>query len=1251
VRIIRLFLASVFLLTGCCGLLWSQTSLTSLRGTITDPSGALIPGATVRIENKTTTLKSIQTSTNSGEYVFAQIVPGTYVVTVDSPGFGSQSKEADILVNQPATINFQLTVQSSTVTVDVSSEAQTLNNTDASIGNSVNNATIQALPMEGRNVTDLLSLQPGVLYLGQQTTTQADQDSRSGSVAGARSDQTNVTLDGLDDNDQQNGYAFTGVLRSTLDSTEEFRVTTTSSNADAGRSSGAQVTLVTKSGTNQFHGAAYEYNRTSFGYANDWFNKQGELASGLPNRPGKLIRNTFGASLGGPIWKNKLFFFFNYEGQRTAEDQQVTQTVPSLNYRQGIITYQYCVDPNDPTCAQTGTQSLSAAQVATLDAPCTISGVCTTPGPNSAVLAVFQQYPAPNGASEGDGYNLLSYTFSSPYPGSLNTTILKLDYEVNNNNHLWVRGALQQDTQASTQQFPGQPASSSYINNNKGIVAGETWTIKPTLVNDIRYGYIRQGYANSGIGVGDYTQFRFISQPIAETRSDIISVPVNNIVDNVTWTKGSHTFGGGANWRLVHNNRGTDNNSFNLGSTNPYWTTGGAPDPSAVLGLPPVSGGFSNSYQIAYSNLVGAVPQLSNIYNYSVSKDGTTGNALPDGAFINRHFKANEYEWYIQDAWRVLPNLTITYGIRQTILQTPYEENGQQVSPTIDTDAWFRQRNASAAMGETYEPLLEYAPNGPAHHAPGYWAKQKTNFAPRFAIAFAPDPKTSIRAGWGMYFDHYGEGIVNTFDQNGSFGLSTGISNPAGVLTTETAPRFTSINTLPNIPLGVTPPTVTPYPYTPPAAFQITWGADNKLKTPYAEAMDFSVQREVRGGFTLEFAYVGRLGRHLLQALDLAEPVNFVDPHGGGDYFSNATQLSKLVDANGGNAAASVPAIPYFEDVFPYMANVDYPGESATQAIYSDEWAPNRYYNGETTALADINFYCYYTGNTCPAGSAQFWQPQFSSLYAWSSIGMSYYNAGQITLRHPMSHGLQADFSYTFSKSVDLGSDAERASEITSNNSFSSILNTWNPSLNRAVSDFDTTHLITFDWVYQMPFGHGQKFANSTNRVVDELIGGWEWTGVNRWTSGLPFGVIAPGWATNWQIESFGVNTGPVKIHKHQDQNGAPQVFANPAALNNGVEGGGSPIRLPYPGEAGERNAFRGDGYFELDSGLAKTFQITERQGVQFTWQVFNVTNSVRFDTNPNTSLTTQLLSGTLGNYSATLSKPRVMQFSLRYSF
>ena len=1249
-RPVRQSLAFLSLVIAYCGLAWPQASFTSLRGTIADSSGAVIPGATVSIVNKATSLTTSQTASGSGEYQFQQVVPGTYVISAHGTGFGSQSKQADLLVNQPATINFKLTVEAVAMTVHVSSEAETLNTSDASIGNAVNNATIEALPMEGRNVTDLLSLQPGVLYLGRQTTEQQDKDSRSGSVAGARSDQTNVTLDGLDDNDQQNGYAFTGVLRSTLDSTEEFRVTTTSSNADAGRSSGAQVTLVTKSGTNKFHGAAYEYNRNNLGYANDWFNKQGELQSGLPNVPGKLIRNTFGGSFGGPIRKDKLFFFFNYEGQRTLENSQQTRVVPSAGFRQGNLTYQYCVNSNDPTCAQTSTTTLTSAQVAVLDAPCLANGVCTTPGPNAAALALFQQYPLPNGASQGDGYNLLSYTFASPDPGSLNTSILKLDYAINDKHHLFVRGNLQKDTQDGVEDFPGDPPSSRLVDNSKGIAAGETWSITPHIVNDVRYGYIRQGYSNRGTGVGDYTVFRFIndaaSDPYYITRTSIVSVPVNNLVDNLTWTKGSHTLGFGGNWRLIHNNRGSDANSYNSASTNPYWyNSAGPPDPSAVLGSPPVAGGFFNSYEIAYGNLIGGVPDQTTVSNYDVAKGGATGSLFPDGTFINRHFKANEYEWYVQDSWRARANLTITFGLRHTILQTPYEENGQQVAPTIDTDAWYKQRNASAVQGIVYEPLLQFAPSGPANHAPGLWSKQKTNFAPRLAIVYAPNDKTSIRSGFGLYFDHYGEGIVNTFDQFGSFGLNTSVESPAGVASFENAPRFTGVHNVPSN--GSPQPSSITYPYTyPSSAFAITWGADNKLKTPYAEAMDFSIQRELRGGFTLEVAYVGRLGRHLLQAIDLAEPVNYADPLGGGDYFTNGAKLSALVDANGDNAQAAVPTIAYFEDVFPQLANYDYLGESATQAIYTHEWAPNRDGAGETTALADLDVYCTYG---CPQGT-KFWQSQFSSLYAWDSIGMSYYNAGQITLRHPFSHGLQADFSYTLSKSIDMGSDTERATEIGSNSSFSNIINTWNPSLNRGVSDFDTKHLITFDWVYQLPFGAGQMLANTSNRLVNEVIGGWQWSGVNRWTSGLPFSLQGPGWATDWQIESFAIQTAPVKLRKHLDQNGAPQVFDNVAALNNGVANG-SPIRLAYPGEAGDRNNYRGDGYFDIDSGLAKTFKITERQSLKFAWEVFNVTNSARFDVNPTNSLGITLTGGTLGNYSQTYTKPRVMQFSLRYDF
>ena len=230
-----------------------------------------------------------------------------------------------------------MSVQTAAVSVNVSADAATLNTTDATIGDAVNNATIQALPMEGRNVPDLLSLQPGVLYLGHNIN--ANFDSRSGAVSGSRSDQGNVTLDGLDDNDQVQGYAFTGVLRSTLDSVEEFRVTTTGSNADTGRSSGAQVNIVTRSGTDNPHGSLYEYNRNTLTAANNWFNKQAQLSQGLPNTPGKLIRNTFGGTIGGPIKKDKLFYFFNYEGQRTAENQQQTLTVPSASFRAGNLSY------------------------------------------------------------------------------------------------------------------------------------------------------------------------------------------------------------------------------------------------------------------------------------------------------------------------------------------------------------------------------------------------------------------------------------------------------------------------------------------------------------------------------------------------------------------------------------------------------------------------------------------------------------------------------------------------------------------------------------------------------------------------------------------------------------------------------------------------------------------------------------------------------------------------------------------------
>jgi hypothetical protein len=1241
----------------------AQTATTSLRGVVKDPSGALVPGAKITLVSKANGGTLSTSSTNAGFYVFPQIQPAQYVITVLASGFSDQTKTAELLVNLPATIDFTLSIKAESVKVDVSSAVETFNLTDGTIGNAVGNRTIEALPMEGRDPVSLLSLQPGVLFIGQPTQTA---DSRQGAVAGARSDQGNITLDGLDDNDQIKGTAFAGVLRSTLDSTEEFRVTTSNGTAEAGRSSGAQVNLVTKTGSNTFHGTLYEYYRPTNTVANDYFNKNDELSTGKPNIPQKYVQNVFGGSLGGPIRKDKLFFFFNYEGLRRAIDQIVLATVPTASFMSGSLTYTDAIGNNDV---------VSASLVAKLDSACTsnsFNGAKICPwgaGADPNVLSYYANVPVATGKAAGDGLNSGSLIFPSPAPFTQNTSILKLDYNLNSKSRFFVRGNLQKDTAAGSENLPGQPPSSLTDNNTKGIAFGYTWIPTPTIVNDLRYGYIRQGYQTSGLAHGDYVIFGSLTQPNALTRNTTLHLPVNNIIDSFSWTKGTHVITWGGNWRGITNQHGTDSNSFDSASTSPGWLNqANPPDPSTV-GLPSVPAGFSYSWATAYSTLVGNVPELSKVYNYNIASP-TSATALADGAFVQRNFRSNEFEYYLQDTWRIRPNLTFTYGLRHTILQTPYETNGQQVSPTVDTDAWYKGREAAAAQGQIYEPALSFAPSGKAYGMPGYWPKQKTNFAPRLGVVYSPDAKTSIRASGGIYFDHYGEGLVNSFDQQGgSYGLSAKISNPASTYGFESSPRFTGAHNLPAIPV---PPisSTQAFPFAPPAEnFAVAWGLDNHLKTPYAESFNFSIQRELPGGFVGEGAYVGRLGRHLLQQHDLAEPVDYTDPQGGGDYFTAGAKLSKISDENGGcNPYSSTPctvpnvtAIPYFENVFPFMKDFDYSGESATQAIYNNEWAPNRYFLGETEAIADMDVFCFnfnvFVPYNCPA-QPRFWNSQFSSLYAWDTIGVSSYNALQFTLRHPSSHGFSVDLNYTFSKSLDLNSGTERsnvsspatASGILADNGFSAsaIQNTWNPKLNKSVSDFDTRHLIALDWVYAFPFGHGKAVLGSANRVVEAIAGGWQWSGLSRWTCGLPFSVLAPSFVTDWDVVGYGVVTAPVKMRKHLVA-GLPQVFDNPGVINAGITTG-SPIRLPYPGEPGQRNKLRGDGYFDIDSALAKTWTLRDQVDLKFAGEVYNAGNNVRFDCSLD-NLNPFLTSNTLGTYAATLTTYRRIQFGLRLDF
>jgi len=1345
-RVIGQLIAFFFTLST---LLLAQTATSSLRGTITDPKGAVIQGATVTLSNPATGYSRTTKSGGDGAYQFLEVPPATYVLTVASPGFATvKHDQVALQVSQPETLNVAMEVRGSTEIVEVTSAAPMVNTTDASQGSVFNSIQLTSLPSEGRDPVSILSLQAGVTYLGSATNYDNSkpneaEDSRGGSVAGARSDQTNVTVDGLDNNDQLQGYAFTGALRVPLDSIQEFRVTTTNSNADSGRSSGAQVNMVTKSGTNSFHGTLYEYNRSNIGQANDWFNEQAEDIANQPNKPGVLHRNTFGAWVGGPIKKDRFFFFGGYEGQRTNEAVQTTHVVPSDNLRQGITQFPCSTqlnnlgNPIDPNCnisntdftvtALNSTQNLvtlSAAQLQTLDANCLGNGTCPWnggPNPNVANIlganptAIFELYPHPNTDSVGDGYDFRGFTFAAPNPTKHDTYILKLDYKLtqSGNHSLWVKGHLQNWRQSDAPQFPGQPPNDFLTNNNKGLFVGYTALFSGNLINNLRYGLIRQGIGDSGLGVSDYNYFRGMAnfQGAGFTPSEFTNVPVHNIVDDVSWTKGKHTIEFGGNLRIIANNRTGNESNFSNAFTNVYWldnsgiaNTCSSLDPAALGAstnqagtaftcggnngtYPSVDPAWGVNYDFATAALAGLLTETNKVYNQD-----KTGHFFAPGQLITRNFKAHETEFYVQDSWRATPSLVLTGGLRYSLLQPPYESNGNQVAPSISLNSWFKQRDSAMTQGQALNSqssggLVQMALGGQANGKAPYWAWDYKDLAPRLALAYSPHAeggflhtlfggagKSSIRAGYGIYYDHFGEGIVNSFDRNGSFGLTTALDNPAGSQDVDCTPRLTSLYTLPSAsgtfcgqqvvgpPPAAFPGLVTPPTLFNPGSFAIYWGLDDKLKTPYSHVFDFSITRDLGKNYVFEASYIGRLAHRLLQEEDLAMPLDIVDPASKTDYFTAATMLTKA--ANAGTDISQLAPIPYWEHLFPGAAgsfgfgpgpgglgcapgNSTFGGTTtATQAMYD---MFSCFAGNETTALfvADLN--CTPACAQLPGQSApqpfNYWDDQFSSLYAWRSIGNSAYNGMQLTLRHAMSSGLQFDFNYTFSKSFDIGSNAERINEFEGGGFFSQVINSWSPKQLRSVSDFDMKHQINSNFVYELPFGKGRHFGSGMNKFAEGVLGGWSLSGIVHWTSGLPFTMgSGAGWSTNWQLEGSAVQTGATgKIGVFRDSSGNPNMFKNPTQALGA-------FRFPYPGESGERNNLRGPGYFEIDDGLYKTWKVTERQALKFAWETFNVTNSPRFDAAQG-AYNFNLTSGIFGAYTNTLSVPRVMQFSARYEF
>jgi hypothetical protein len=1202
-KTIRFFYWALGLLLA--GVAWSQ-AVSSVSGILTDATGGVIPGATVKIENVAQGLSRETKTDQAGRYTFPQVPPGSYRASAKAAGFSEVVvNEVVLQVNVPRTLDLKMEVGAVSESVAVNAEAAQVNTTDASIGNAITTAPILSLPLNGRSIVGLLSLQPGVVYTGNGST-----DDRDGAVNGGKSDQANVTLDGVDVNDQMNRDAFTSVLRMTPDAVQEFRVTTLNANADSGRSSGAQVVMITKGGTNENHGALYEYHRNTITSANSFFNN----SSDVPRQ--KLIRNVFGAAFGGPIKHDRLFIFANFEGRRDARDGSALRNVPSMDMRQGILHYQR-----------------KDGSIATIT-PGDLSSVLDPRGVNQAALQIFKSYPVPNDFSVGDNMNLVGYRFNASTPLRWNTYISRMDYTIDsaNKHTVFLRGNLQNDREDGMPQYPGQAPASVTLRNNKGFGAGLTDLLSPTMVNTLRYGLTRQGSDSTGLQTYAMVTFRGVDPTVPTSRNFTAIIPVHTLTDDWNWTKGAHSIQAGAVLRSVHNQRRDFQNSFSSASSNGSWLTSSGAELNAPF--PDMSSGGITLFRYAASDVMGLITQGNAQYNYLAS-----GTAIGEGNAVNRDFANNEYEFYIQDTWKASRKFTVTAGLRWSLMPPIHEANGQQMSPSVPIGDWFDLRGSLAQQGKSQAEAgrLAFTPSDGPGGRPLY-PYHKKSFAPRLAIAYAPNQKTAIRAGFGMFYDLFGSGLMRSQDAT-AFGLSTALTNPSAVLSVATAPRFTTISALPKEVLLPDPGAHFPAVY--PDAFAITNALDDKLKPPYNLSANFSIQRELGKGWIVQGSYIGRFSRRSLIRRDAAMPTNLKDPKSGMAYFEAATILARQAVA--GVPVASVQKVPYWENLYSKAATAT---QSATQVVYSRynanlyDWTYALYQLDTAQGGCD-------TRNRCSdLGPYAFYNPQFSYLSVFSSIGSGSYNGGQVTVSKHFGDGGYLNFNYTMSKSIDLRSSNERRGSSTG-----VIWNPWFPGLSRGVSDYDNTHLFNTLGAYNLPVGKGKYFLNSARGVTQALLGGWQVSGAWRWSSGFPASVYETGvWPTNWNNnvwaswngKSFAI--GQTKNAPAIAGAGGPNMFPDP---QQGLDA----FQYVMPGEIGARNPIRGDGMFNIDTALTKRFHMpySEKHSLQVRWEIFNLTNTAKFD--PYTASLDISIAGTFGKYTDQLTPPRVMQFGLRYEF